>query len=59
LAGGTFSLIEQDYREMLDLQQALGKAKEMKRGTGERALRQRAERVRVVIQRIECVFTAT
>jgi hypothetical protein len=48
-------VVEQHYREMKDLQQAITDAKlAMQSGAGERALRQRA-----VIQRIECTFTAT
>jgi hypothetical protein len=54
------SVVEQCYREMHDLQQAIANAKlAMASETGDRALRQRAEALRAVIQRIECTFTAT
>jgi hypothetical protein len=43
-----------------NLSQSIRDAKLAMRGdTGDRALRQRAEAVRAVIQRIECTFTAT
>jgi DNA invertase Pin-like site-specific DNA recombinase len=53
-------LVEQHCRELNDLQTAIGEARKAIRSeAGERALRQRAEAVRAVIQRIECSFTAT
>jgi DNA invertase Pin-like site-specific DNA recombinase len=53
-------IVEQHYRQMNDLQTAIGEAKRLMRSeAGERALRHRAEAVRAVIQRIECNFTAT
>jgi hypothetical protein len=48
------------YREMYDLKMAIAKAKlAMKSEAGEQALRQRAEAIRAVVQRIECTFVAT
>jgi hypothetical protein len=53
-------LVEQHYREMCDLKLAIADAKlAMRAEAGERALRQRAEALRAVVQRIECTFTAT
>jgi hypothetical protein len=47
-------------RELRELAQAVHDAKEALAGAaGERALRQRAEAVRAVVQRIECTFAAT
>jgi hypothetical protein len=44
----------------LDLRTAIADAKlAMENQAGERVLRQRAEALRAVIQRIECTFTAT
>jgi hypothetical protein len=52
--------IEQHYRQMTDLQEAVHAAREaMRSEVEERALRQRAEALRAVVQRIECTFTAT
>jgi hypothetical protein len=54
------SVVEQHYRDMLDLQEAIEEAKRaFQAEAGEHALRQKAEAVRGVIQRIECTFTAT
>ena len=48
------------YRQMHDLQLAIANAKlALRSEAGERALRQRAEALRAVVQRIECTFTAT
>jgi hypothetical protein len=53
-------VVETHDREMLDLQQAVADAKlAMQNDAGERALRQRAEALRAVIERIECSFVAT
>ena len=53
-------VVERQFREMLDLLIKVAEAKiALQSTTGERALRQRAEAVRQVIQRIECSFTAT
>jgi DNA invertase Pin-like site-specific DNA recombinase len=53
-------IVEKEWREISDLSQAVAEAKRaMHSETGERALRQRAEAIRAVIQRIECTFTAT
>jgi DNA invertase Pin-like site-specific DNA recombinase len=53
-------VVEQHYRDMLDLQRAIRDAKTaLQSGAGERALRRRAEALRAVVQRIECTFTAT
>jgi hypothetical protein len=53
-------VIEGLYRQMVDLQGATRAAREaMRSEVGERALRQRAEALRAIIQRIECTFTAT
>jgi DNA invertase Pin-like site-specific DNA recombinase len=52
--------VEWHYRRLTDLQAALAEAKlAMRSETGERALRQRSEAIRAVIQRIECTFVAT
>jgi hypothetical protein len=48
------------YREMPELQRAIADARlAMRAKDGERALRQRAQALRAIIQRIECTFTAT
>lgn len=48
------------YREILDLQQAVaGARKALKGEADERALRHRAEAVRKVIHKVECTFVAT
>jgi hypothetical protein len=53
-------VVEHQFQQIRDLQQAVAEAKRaMKRVAGERALRQRAEALRAVIQRIECTFTST
>jgi hypothetical protein len=53
-------VVAEHYREMLELQTAIADARlAMRSQGGERALRQRAEALRAVIQRIECAFTAT
>lgn len=53
-------VVEHHYRQMLDLQRAIGDANlAMKQAEGERALRRRAEAIRSVVHRIECTFTAT
>lgn len=53
-------VVASNYREIHDLQSAIADARlAMRSEQGERALRQRAEAVRGVIQRIECTFTAT
>jgi hypothetical protein len=53
-------VVEQHYRQLADLQAAIAAAKlAMRREVGERALRQRAEAIRAVIQRIECTFSVT
>jgi DNA invertase Pin-like site-specific DNA recombinase len=53
-------VVEGLHREMLDLRSAIESAKTaMRSETGERALRQRAEAIRGIVQRIECSFTAT
>ena len=45
---------------MHDLQCAIADAEQsMQSEAGERALRQRAEAIRAVVQRMECTFTAT
>jgi hypothetical protein len=50
----------QHYREMWDLRQAVDEAKEaMQSTTGERALRLRKQKLRGIIQRIECHFEPT
>lgn len=52
--------VEQHYREIIDLQCAIGEARRALRSeSGERALRQRAEALRAVIHRMECTFVAT
>lgn len=53
-------VVASHYREMHDLQQSIASAKlAMRSETGEEALRQRAEALRSLIQRIECRFVAT
>lgn len=53
-------LVGQHYREMKDFQDAIGRARiEFDKGADERTMRQRAEALRGIIQRIECTFTAT
>lgn len=53
-------VVEQHYSQMNDLQAAIADAKlAMESDAGERALRQRAEAIRAIVQRIECTFTAT
>src|SRR5262249_41960972 len=53
-------VVVSQFREMHNLQRAIDTVKAaMRSETGERALRQRAQAVRSVIQRIECTFTAT
>jgi hypothetical protein len=53
-------LVERHWREILDLGRAIAEARRaMESGTGERALRQRAEALRAIVHRIECTFTAT
>jgi DNA invertase Pin-like site-specific DNA recombinase len=56
-------MVEGHYRDILDLQAAVEKAKKAMQAdaaaTGERALRQRAEALRAVVQRVECKFVAT
>jgi DNA invertase Pin-like site-specific DNA recombinase len=48
------------YGEMCDLRRAIDDAKRAMEGeAAERALRQRAEALRAIIQRIECTFTKT
>ena len=52
--------VETHYREMYDLQLAIANAKlVMRKDSGERSLRQLAEALRGVIERIECTFTTT
>jgi hypothetical protein len=54
------SVVEQHYREIRDLQKAIADAKlAMQSKADERALRQRADALRAIVQRIECRFTAT
>jgi DNA invertase Pin-like site-specific DNA recombinase len=54
------AVVEQHYYDMLDLQEAIRKAREaMHGGMSESALRQRAGQLRGVIERIELTFTAT
>jgi DNA invertase Pin-like site-specific DNA recombinase len=54
------NIVEQQWREVRDLAKAV---KDTQRAltseSGERALRQRAEALQAIIQRIECTFTAT
>jgi DNA invertase Pin-like site-specific DNA recombinase len=53
-------VVEQHYGRLNDLQAALAEARlAMRSEQGERALRQRSEAIRSVIQRIECTFKAT
>ena len=53
-------VIEQHYREMLELQKAVEDAKiALRAGAAERGLRQRVEKLRAVIHRIDCEFTTT
>jgi hypothetical protein len=53
-------IVEKEWQEILDLSQAVSEAQRaMLSETGERALRQRAQALRAVIQRIECTFTVT
>jgi DNA invertase Pin-like site-specific DNA recombinase len=53
-------LVAAQYREVYDLQLAIADARAaMRADSGERALRRRAEKLRAIIQRIECNFVAT
>jgi hypothetical protein len=53
-------VIEQHYRQMTDLQEAIHATREaMKSDNDAQALRRRAEALRAIVQRIECTFTAT
>lgn len=53
-------VVSNHYQEMIHLQDAIATAeRSMKSVNDERALRQRAEALRTIIQRIECTFTAT
>jgi DNA invertase Pin-like site-specific DNA recombinase len=54
------ALVERHHQEVHDLAAAIADAERaMQSEDGERAMRQRAEALRGVIQRIECTFTAT
>jgi len=54
------AVLAAQWREINDLQLAVADAKlAMRSEAGERALRVRAEKLRAVIERIECTFTAT
>jgi DNA invertase Pin-like site-specific DNA recombinase len=53
-------VVSKHWRELLDLQRAVRDAKaSMLSGAGERALKQKAQAMRAVIQRIECTFRPT
>jgi DNA invertase Pin-like site-specific DNA recombinase len=53
-------VVASHYQELLDVQEAISAAERaMQSEAGERALRQRAEALRGIIQRIECTFAAT
>jgi DNA invertase Pin-like site-specific DNA recombinase len=60
LRDGAAERVSEQYRLVCDLQLAVADAAQaLESDTGERAMRQKAQAVRAVIQRIECTFVAT
>jgi len=53
-------LVEQQWREVCDLSRAIARARQaLASEGGERSMRQRADALRAIIQRIECTFKET